>query len=99
MRRSGLSDGQFIPVTFFDVSALREMFQAHVFALLVKERMVSAELIDRMKSWRHSGFHAFAGDEIPDIDDAVRVGIYMVRGPAADVAREVVEFLAARGFI
>jgi len=36
-----------------------------------------------MKTWRHSGFHAFAGDEIPDIDEAVRVGLYMVRGPAA----------------
>lgn len=36
-----------------------------------------------MKTWNHSGFHAFAGDEIPDIDDAGRVGLYMVRGPAA----------------
>jgi hypothetical protein len=26
---------------------------------------------------------AFAGDRIPEIDDAARVGIYMLRGPAA----------------
>ncbi len=45
--------------------------------------MVSDELIDRMKSWRHSGFHAFAGDEIPDVENIIRVGLYMVRGPAA----------------
>jgi len=70
------------------------LFQAHVFALLVEERMVSDELVDRMKSWRHSGFHAFAGDDIPDVDNGVRVGLYMVLGPVAtsrlfaDPARE-----------
>jgi len=26
---------------------------------------------------------AYAGEEIPDIPDALRVGLYMVRGPAA----------------
>ena len=36
-----------------------------------------------MREWRHSGFHAYAGEEIPDIEDALRVGLYMVRGPAA----------------
>ena len=45
--------------------------------------MISPELVERMKDWRHSGFHAFAGEEIPDIPDALRVGLYMVRGPAA----------------
>ena len=30
-----------------------------------------------MKTWRHSGFHAYAGEEIPDIEDALRVGLYM----------------------
>lgn len=33
------------------------------------------------RQWRHSGFHAYAGEEIPDIEDALRVGLYMVRGP------------------
>jgi hypothetical protein len=45
--------------------------------------IVSSELVERMRTWRHSGFHAFAGEEIPDISDALRVGLYMVRGPAA----------------
>ena len=45
--------------------------------------MISEEFVGKIKSWRHSGFHAFAGEEIPDIDTAVRVGPYMVRGPAA----------------
>ena len=45
--------------------------------------MISPELVERMKDWRHSGFHAYAGEEISDIEDALRVGLYMVRGPAA----------------
>jgi len=76
-----LPDGRFIPVPVFDVSVLRELFQAQVLALLVKERMVSTELIDRMKTWRHSGFHAFAGDEIPDTDARRRLHHEGVRRP------------------
>ncbi len=67
----------------FDPAVLRGLFQANVLSLLLKERMISLELVERMKGWRHSGFHAFAGEEIPDIPDALRVGLYMVRGPAA----------------
>jgi hypothetical protein len=36
-----------------------------------------------MEGFDHSGFHAFAGEEIPDIDTAVQIGLYMVRGPSA----------------
>ncbi len=60
-----------------DVAVLREFFQAHVLLLLLKEPMISPELVEKMRPWRLTGFHAFAGDEIPDIDDAVRVGIYL----------------------
>lgn len=33
-----------------------------------------------MKDWRNEGSHAYTGEEIPDIPDALRVGLYMVRG-------------------
>ena len=45
--------------------------------------MISSELVKRMKTWRHSGFRAFAGEEIPEISDALRVGLYIVQGAAA----------------
>ena len=77
------ADGSFIPSPVFDAAVLRGLFQANVLSLLLRERMISPELVERMKDWRHSGFHAFAGEEIPDIEDALRVGLYMVRGPAA----------------
>ena len=76
-------DGTFVPSATFDVATLRELFRADVLRLLVTERMISGEFVGRMNTWRDEGFHAFAGEEIPEIDDAVRVGLSMVRGPAA----------------
>jgi hypothetical protein len=45
---------------------LRDLVQANVLALLLRERFISTELVERMREWRHSGFHAYAGEEIPD---------------------------------
>jgi len=77
------TDGSFAHSPVFAAAVLRDLFQANVLALLLKERMISQELVERMREWRHSGFHAYAGKEIPDIEDTLRVGLYMVRGPAA----------------
>jgi len=77
------ADDSFGHSPVFGAAVLRDLFQANVLALLLKERMISKELAERMRGWRHSGFHAYAGEEIPDISDALRVGFYMVRGPAA----------------
>jgi len=53
-------------------AVLRDLFQANVLALLLRERFISTELVERMREWRHSGFHAYAGEGIPDIEDALR---------------------------
>jgi hypothetical protein len=98
-------DGTFVPSATFDVATLRELFRADVLRLLVTEGMISGEFVGRMNTLRHSGFHAFAGEEIPEIDDAVRVGLYMVRGPAttsrlrADPAQEPKVRSLAKGTI
>lgn len=47
---------------------------------------VLEEFVGRIKSWRHSVFHAFADEEIPDIAAAVPVGLYMARSPASTTA-------------
>jgi hypothetical protein len=83
MGESGRTDGSFVHSPTFDAVVLRGLFQANVLSLLLKERMISPELVERMKDWRNEGFHAFAGEEIPDTSDALRVGLYVVRGPAA----------------
>jgi predicted transcriptional regulator len=74
------ADGSFAHSPVFAAAVLRGLFQANVLTLLLEERMISPELVDRMGEWRHSGFHAYAGEEISDIEDALRVGI-MSREP------------------
>jgi hypothetical protein len=37
-------------------------------------------MVERMREWRQSGFHAYAEEEIPDIEDALRMELYMVQG-------------------
>jgi len=69
------TDGSFIPSPVFDAAVLRGLFQANVLSLLLRERMISPELVERMKDWRNEGFHAYTGEEIPDIPDALRVGL------------------------
>ena len=63
------TDGSFVHSPVFDAAVLRGLFQANVLALLLKERMISPELVERMRTWRNEGFHTYAGEEIPDIDD------------------------------
>jgi hypothetical protein len=63
-------DRSFVPSPYFDAATLRELFQAEVLLLLLKEGMISEEFVGKIKSWPYSGFHAFAGEEIPDIDTA-----------------------------
>jgi hypothetical protein len=64
----------------FDAAVLRDLFQANILGLLLRERMISPEFVDGMKTWHNSGFHTDVGEEIPGIEDAGRVGICMVRG-------------------
>jgi hypothetical protein len=71
--RGVLRPFSFSPSPLFDAAVLRDLFQANVLALLLRERFISPELVERMREWRHSGFHAYAGEEIPDIEDALRV--------------------------
>ena len=59
------------------------MFEANVFKLLVSEGLITAELIAKMRTWKHSGFHVYAGPTITHKEDAVRVGLYIVRAPAS----------------
>jgi hypothetical protein len=53
-------DGSFVPVALFQENVLRELFEANVFRLLVSEGLITVELIGKMRTWRHSGFHVYA---------------------------------------
>jgi len=42
--------------------------------LLVSQNLITAELIGKMRTWKHSGFHVYAEPTITHKEDAVRVG-------------------------
>ena len=44
-----------------------------------------------MRTWKHSGFHAYAGPTITQKEDAVRVGLYIVRPPASSSRLQLAE--------
>lgn len=50
----------------------KNKYYDNVFALLLKERRISPELVEKRSPWRLTDFLAYAGDEIPTIDDGVR---------------------------
>ena len=60
-----------------------ELFEANVFRLLVSEGFITSDLITKIRTWRHSGFHVYAGPTITQKEHAVRVGLYIIRAPAS----------------
>src|SRR3989304_3002611 len=61
----------------------RELFEAHVYKLLVSKELIGPDLIAKMRTWKHTGFHVYVGPSIMQKEDAVRVGVYIVRAPAS----------------
>ena len=76
-------DGSFVPVPLFQENVLRELFEANVFKLLVSQSLITAELIAKIRTWKHSGFHVYVGPASTEKEDAVRVGLYIIRAPAS----------------
>ncbi|MBI2839333.1 MAG: transposase [Acidobacteria bacterium] len=77
------ADGSFEPCPVIHRDTVEKVFQAKVFALLLEKGLIGPELVTKMKSWRHSGFNIYLGPAIQKIEDGVRVGLYIVRAPAA----------------
>lgn len=77
------ADESFAPAVLFAENVLRELFEAYLFKLLVSKELIGPDLIAKMRTWRHSGFHVYVGPTIMQKEDAVRVGLYIVRAPAS----------------
>jgi hypothetical protein len=77
------ADGSFVPAALFAENVLRELFEAYVYKLLVSKELIGPDLIAKMRAWKHSGFHVYVGPSIAQKEDALRVGLYIVRAPAS----------------
>ncbi|MBN2256327.1 MAG: transposase zinc-binding domain-containing protein, partial [Anaerolineaceae bacterium] len=52
-----------------DLKVIEELFAAYVFRILLDEDMISEELVERMRIWKHSGFSVYCGEPIEACDD------------------------------
>ncbi len=73
------SEGKFHDVASFQDSLLAEFFKPEVFALLLRQKLISEALVEKIAGWRHSGFSAHSKVKAKTRKEAERVGKYMIR--------------------
>jgi hypothetical protein len=66
-----------------DLKIIDKLFAASVFRMLLKEGMISKELVEKMSSWKHSGFNVYCGNPIKaeDEDSRKTLSEYISRAP------------------
>ena len=69
----------------WDRPALRELFQIEVFRFLRERDLLSAERVELIRSWRHSGFDVYVGAAIASRDRArlEHIARYLLRAPVS----------------
>jgi hypothetical protein len=72
-------EGTFHNVAEFQDSLLAEFFKRGVFSLLLGEELISPEIVEKIASWRHSGFSVHSKVRAETGEEAERVGKYMIR--------------------
>ena len=73
------SEGRFHHLASFQDSLLAEFFSREVFALLLREGLISEAVKEKIASWRHSGFSVHSKVRAETRQEAERVGKYMIR--------------------
>jgi hypothetical protein len=76
-------DGTFDPLGDIDTGALRRLFEVYLFGMLLGEGLISAEVVEKIRSWKHTGFHVYAGPPLQTTEEVVKVGYYIIRPPAS----------------
>jgi hypothetical protein len=82
-----VSDGLFAKTATFyvmpevDLKPLEEIFRANVFKMLKEEGKIGDDLINKLMSWRHSGFSVHNGVRVRRDDDGGREALaeYIIR--------------------
>ena len=85
-------DGVFHKIEQINAELLEEMFAKKVFRLLLDKGLISEETIDVMKSWQHSGFKVWFGEDIPEDNQKQRLFIarYLAKCPVASNRIEII---------
>ena len=73
------SEGRFHHLAEFQDSLLAEFFSREVFALLLRQELISEAVVEKIAGWRHSGFSVHSKVKVKTKKEAERVGKYMIR--------------------
>ncbi|MFC1595540.1 IS3 family transposase, partial [Gemmatimonadota bacterium] len=73
------------PIFGWDRPVLGKLFEAEVFRFLRKRELLSAERMELIRSWRHSGFNVYVGEAIGSGDRQTleHVARYLLRAPVS----------------
>jgi hypothetical protein len=72
-------EGRFHHLASFQDNLLAEFFSREVFALLLREELISKAVVEKISGWRHSGFSVHSKVRAETRQEAERVGKYMIR--------------------
>jgi len=72
-------EGGFHKVSSFDDGLMARFFAREVFSLLLKEELISVEWVQKILSWRHTGFHVHSQVRGETKKQVERIGKYMIR--------------------
>ena len=66
-----------------DLQVIEKLFAGLVFKMFLEEGMIAEKLVDKMRSWKHSGFSVYCGEPIEACDDNGRKTLseYISRTP------------------
>jgi len=71
--------GTFHHLASFQDSLLAQMFAREVFALLLREELISEAVVEKIMGWHHTGFNVHSKVRAKTREEAERVGKYMTR--------------------
>lgn len=76
-------DGSFEKLPVVDQELIQEFFSEKVFDFLLKTELIDQNTVESMRSWKHSGFHFYAGEAIQadDADARLFLARYLKKPP------------------
>ena len=80
------AEGNFYPLPRISTETLEKVFVAKVLAMLVKEKLIGQDVVNKIRSWKHSGFsaHAKVRLEAGDREGLKALAEYIVRSPVSE---------------
>jgi len=65
----------FLPLETINVLEVEKYFSEQIFKELLKRELVDFETVENMKTWEHSGFSVWCGEDIQPVEEEKRLFI------------------------